>query len=163
MSGPVTFDYASWVARYSQFNTTTGAQPVDANLAALFFAEAGVYCDNSGGSIVPTNELLLTYMNMLTAHIAALNAPMADGSQPSPIVGRISNASEGSVSVASENDYPPGSVQWYQQTKFGAAYWAATVQYRTGPRYAPGPVMGVPANQFGGLWSNFGRGSFRRW
>jgi hypothetical protein len=158
MSGPVTFNYTAWVTRYPEFASPGGAQPVAEPLADLYFAEAGVYVANDGTSIVPTDQLLLTYLNMITAHIASLNAAQASGVPASPLVGRISNASEGSVSVATENNYEPGSVQWYQQTKYGAAYWAATAQFRDGPRYAPGPVLGVPANQGGQLWSGFGVG-----
>lgn len=161
MSGPVTFDYAAWVARYPEFASPGGAQPVDPTLAALYFAEAGIYCANDGTSLVPTDALLTVYLNMLTAHIAALNTPAAGGAAASPLVGRVSTASEGSVSVSAENQYPAGTVQWYQQTKYGSAYWAATAAWRTA-RYSPGPVMGVPANQGGQLWSQFGRG-LPRW
>ena len=77
-------------------------------------------------------------LGMVTAHIAALNSPL-NGQPSSTLVGRINNASEGSVSAQTENLYPPGTVQWWQQTKYGAAFWAASQQYRT-MRYVPGPV-----------------------
>lgn len=158
MSGPVTFNYAAWVARYPEFASPNGTQPVIEALADQYFAEAGLYVANDGSSIIPNDTLLLMFLNMITAHIAALNAPLANGAPASTLVGRISNASEGSVSVTTESDYPPGSAQWYQQTKYGAAYWAASVQFRNF-KYSPGPVMGVPANQGGNLWSGFGSGS----
>ena len=89
-------------------------------------------------------------LNMLTAHIAALNAPL--GGQPSsPLVGRVSNATEGTVTVATDNQYPPGSVQWYQQTKYGAAFWAASAQYRTAI-YAPGPRRSFEPPRFTGYF-----------
>ena len=83
---------------------------------------------------------------MLAAHIAQLNAPQINGqpgtgagNAPAPnIVGRIANASEGSVSVSTQLDLPPGSSQWFAQTKYGLAYWQATAAYRT-MRYIPGP------------------------
>ena len=155
MANAVTFDYSAWIVRYPQFGPS-GATPVDQATAQAYFDEAGIYLDNTGCSPVQTDAQQKILMNMLTAHIATLNSP-GPGGATSGLVGRISNASEGSVSVATQNDYPPGTVQWYQQTQFGSAYWVATAQYRMF-KYGPGPVLGVPANQGGGLWSQFGVG-----
>src|SRR5262249_32656248 len=101
-------------------------------------------------------------MNMVTAHIAALNSQSQGDSDPgapkdanSP-VGRIASATEGSVSVSTE--YAPmanGSEAWFLQTRYGAAFWAATAVYRTA-RYARGflqpgglgPVPGGPGFGF---------------
>jgi hypothetical protein len=127
----VSFDYAAWQARYPEFSS------IDQGAATAYFNEAQLYHRNDGGGPVSNASIQSTLLNMLTAHICKLNALLAD--QPSPqIVGRISNAAEGSVSVQLENEYPPGTPQWFQQTKYGAAYWAATAQYRT-MRYLPGP------------------------
>jgi len=145
----VSFDYNLWATRYPEFATAcgpSGAPFISPALAQLYFDEATMYQANNGAGPVCDSATQLRLLNMLTAHIAALNM-----SGSSPLVGRISNASEGSVSVGSDNQYPPGTPQWYQQTKYGAAWWAATAQYRT-MRYTPGPVMGVPANQAG--WYN---------
>ena len=137
----VTFDYSTWILRYPEFTSN-----VSSPLAQLYFNEAAMYCDNSACGLVPNvtpSFQRATFLNMLTAHIAALNAPTVNPQNPtqstpaSPLVGRISNASEGSVSVAVQNDYPPGTVQWYQSTKYGAAYWAASTAYRT-MQYVPG-------------------------
>lgn len=143
--GVVTFSYSDWSARYPEL-----ASSVAAPQAQLYFNEAGLYCDNTPTSIISDaspggeRELLL---NMMTAHIAALNAPL-NGQASSPIVGRISGATEGSVNVQTQNDYPPGTVQWFQQTKYGAAFWAATVKYRS-MLYTPGPVpVANPFNLF---------------
>jgi hypothetical protein len=138
----VTFDYSAWVARYPEFSAVSSVS------AGLYFNEATAYCQNAIGP-VPTVALLMTFLNMLTAHIAALNSPVtASGANPSTPPGRISNASEGSVSVAFQNDYPPGSAQWYQQTKYGSAYWQASLPYRLGryvpPCYGPASLAQVP-------------------
>jgi len=153
----VNFDYTTWVTRYPEFASPGGAQPVAESLAQQYFNEATIYQANNGAGPVSNATTQLTLLNMLTAHIAALNAASAGGVPASPIVGRVNTASEGSVSVGAENNYPPGTVQWYQQTKYGSAWWAATAQYRT-MRYRPGPVMGVPANQsYGrGYWNGNG-------
>ena len=87
-------------------------------------------------------------LGMVTAHIAALNAPLS-GHPASTLVGRISSATEGSVTVATQNDYPPGTAQWWQQTKYGAAFWAASAQFRTA-RYVHGPR--AQYNGFGPRW-----------
>ena len=120
------FDYTTWAARYPELAAT-----VDAALAGIYFDEACLYLNNTDASSVVNAAKRLVLLNMLTAHIAAMNMP---GS--SALVGRISNASEGSVSVAA--DYQaPGTAAWYAQTKYGAAYWQATVAYRMAKYVAP--------------------------
>ena len=124
------FVYADWSARYPEL-----ALWVSPTLAAMYFTEAGMYLDNtptSPVSDIPTRTMLLY---QLTSHIAALNAPL-NGQASSPLVGRISNATEGSVSVRTEMESMPGSSQWYNQTKYGAAFWQATLSYRQA-RYIP--------------------------
>lgn len=125
----VTFDYGTWILRYSEL------QSVPIGLAQLYFNEAGLYCDNTSASLVVDENVRSMLLGMLVAHIAKLNAPI-DGKKSEHIVGRLNGATEGSVTVGIENSYPPGSAQWYQQTKYGAAYWEATAQYRTF-RYQP--------------------------
>jgi len=143
--GVVAFSYSGWSTRYPEL-----AFSVSQPLAQMYFNEAQLYCDNTPTSSIRDaspggqREMLL---NMVTAHIAALNAPL-NSQESSPLVGRISNATQGSVSVAAQNDYPPGTVQWFQQTKYGAAFWTATAQYRT-MHYVPGMVPNV--NPYGGF------------
>jgi hypothetical protein len=133
MNGVVSFDYSAWALRYPELATSV-PQP----LAQQYFWEAQLYCDNSPGSIIQDVCLRTVLLNMVTAHIAALNAPL-NGEASSPLVGRISNATEGSVSVGTQLDMPAGSAQWYSQTKHGLAFWQATVQFRS-MRYVPGPM-----------------------
>lgn len=130
----VVFNYALWAARYPEL-----AAWVNSTLASIYFMEAQLYCDNSLTSIIPNLPPVYeraTLLNQMTAHVAALNAPL-NNAPSSPLVGRISNATEGSVSVQTQMDYPPGSPQWYMQTKYGAAFWTGTAKYRT-MRYVPG-------------------------
>ena len=61
---------------------------------------------------------------------------------PSPLVGRITSATEGSVSVSTQFDVPPGSAQWFAQTLYGAEFWTATAAYRT-MRYLPSPARNM--------------------
>jgi len=150
----VAFDYTTWVTRYPEF-AASGAQPVTEPLAILYFNEATLYQANNGAGPVGDSATQSLLLNMLTAHIAALNTANASGSPAPNLVGRITSGTEGSVSVGVESNYPPGTPQWFQQTKYGAAWWAATAQFRT-MRYRPGPVMGVPANQGRGWWGSRG-------
>jgi hypothetical protein len=131
----VAFDYSLWSARYPEL-----AASVQPATAAAYWAEAGLYCDNTACSVITDDSAggqRAMLLGMVTAHIAAINAPL-NGQPASTLVGRISNATEGSVTVATQNDYPAGTVQWWQQTKYGAAFWAATPQFRTA-RYVHGP------------------------
>lgn len=124
-SPAVTFNYAVWVARYPEFSS------VSQDLAQSYFDEAGLYCENTTDNRAFCLGILPTLLNMLTAHIAAMNSGI-NGQPASPIVGRISGATEGSVSVQAEYDSSGSpSEAWYTQTKYGAAYWAATASFRT--------------------------------
>lgn len=129
----VPFNYAVWSARYPEFATVS--EPV----ADEYFAEACLYLDNTDASLVPANPATFQprsmLLNMLTAHVAALNSGI-NGEDASPLVGRINSASEGSVSVQAEMT-GPAAAAWFFQTKYGAAYWQATAQYRTAVYRAP--------------------------
>lgn len=133
MSNPqVTFDYAKWVLRYPEF------QGVTEPMAQAYFDEATIYHRNDGNGPVTDDAQQLLLLNMVTAHIAQRYAIIA-GIAPSPLVGRISNASEGSVSVAVEGfTGVPGTQQWWFQSKYGADYWYATAPFR-GLQYRRGP------------------------
>lgn len=138
------FDYDAWIAAYPVFAGVTEPQAIEFfNLATAFFNNAGW-----PGSLPQAPAML----NALTAHVAWLfsmrdqnGAPSSSGTVPPPsIVGRISNASQGSVSVQAEYDAQGGnpSAAWYNQTPYGAMYWAMTAPYRTAvyvPRVTPLP------------------------
>lgn len=137
----VDFNYPAWVARYPEFKL------VDEVTADAYFAEASIYHDNSGAGPVADEVVQLALLNMMVAHIAARYA-IINGASPSPFVGRISSATEGSVSVSSEGfQGVPGTQQWYLTTKYGSDYWFATTVYRTmryvaGPRRVFDPIFG---------------------
>lgn len=132
MSNIVVFDYQRWAARYPEL-----ASSVSENLASMYFDEATIYCDNTPASPVCDVKQRAVFLNMLTAHIAKLNAKIK-GEEASPLVGHITDATQGSVSVSVALDIPPGTAQWYAQTTYGFAYWTATAQFRQG-FYVPGP------------------------
>ena len=135
------FSYTAWAARYPELAAT-----VDECLAEELFAEAGIYLDNTDCSPVPcdptTYQPRRALLGMVVAHLAALGAAGRSG-----IVGRVSNATQGSVSVTVE--YNAGNAAaWFLQTPYGANYWQATAAYRT-MHYVPGPP---PANSFNSVW-----------
>lgn len=143
------FVYTDWVTRYPEFTV------VSSPTAQAYWNEATIYWNNTSNrvSLVSTQTLLLY---MLTAHIAALysqsqNDPSPGSAQDANTpVGRISNASEGSVSAAFQYD-STNPEQWFAQTKYGASFWAATRQYRTA-RYVRGALQpgGLSRTPFGG-------------
>jgi hypothetical protein len=154
----VIFDYPSWIGMYPEFVAVT--QP----RATGFFRQACVFCDNTPCSPIPAQEPRATYLDMMTAHIAAMNGGLTACGVPAggggaALVGRITSASEGSVSISVADiggGDGPGA-QWYYQTPYGAAFWVATAQYRTW-QYFIGPQPFPEANVYQGRL-----GAWRRW
>jgi hypothetical protein len=145
MGAVATFDYAAWQRRYPEFGAVTEPQAQD------FFTEATLYLRNDGTGPVrdPAQQLML--LNMLVAHIAALNAMNVSAQGQAGIVGRIALASEGSVSIAAAAMPDEGGLAaWFQITPYGLAYWAATAPLRMA-RYVPGPRRGC---------THYGRGGW---
>ena len=119
----VIFNPAAFKARYSEF-----AAVADATLL-LYFAEAGLYLSNTNASPVQDIARRTLYLNMITAHIAALGGALSADGKPAP-VGRVSQGAEGSVSASFEY-LAPGTAAWFAQTQYGAAFWQATSSLRS--------------------------------
>lgn len=128
------FNYSAWITRYPEMGAVSDEQ------AALFFAEAGLYLDNSDCSPVPDVARRLILLNMLTAHIAALSGALDPSGQPSGTVGAVSSATEGSVSVSFDTGLEAGTAPWYRQTQYGLSFWQATKGLRSAV-YVPGPTQ----------------------
>ena len=141
--GSVVFNYSAWVQRYPEM---VGVSEV---LANNYFTEATLYLDNSAASRVRNLAQRALLLNMITAHIAKLYALDASGAAlANPIVGRISAATQGSVSVQTElADLGKGAAFW-SQTPYGLSYWQATAQYRTAV-YRAAPPYQFPPDQPG--------------
>lgn len=154
--GTVVFNQTEFLALYPVFTTQTAALQGNFNLATLFL-------NNNCGSAVcdaPTRQQLLY---LLTAHITAL----LNGAGTTPatgLVGRVSGATEGSVSVETElglANTTSAYVASLTQTQWGLLYLAMTVQYRSMRYLAPpqanyGPpgwygFGGCPPLDFGGF------------
>ena len=128
----VVFDPVAFKSRYPEFAAVS-----DASLQACF-DEAGLYLSNADNSPVQNLVRRAVLLNMLTAHIAYIGGKLSADGMPRP-VGRVSNASEGSVSAGFEY-LTPGSHAWFVQTQYGAAFWQATSSLR-GFRYVPRPTV----------------------
>jgi len=115
----VVFDPSALRARYPEFSAAS-----DAALTACF-DEAGLYLSNSVSNL--TRRAL--YLNMLTAHIAALGGLSATA-RDSGTVGRVAAAGEGSVNATLEF-LAPGTPAWFMQTQYGASFWQATRSLRS--------------------------------
>ena len=131
--GVVQFSYPDWIAAYPEFAQVGQPQ------AQQFFNRACLYCDNTPPSPIQNLFERTILLNMVTAHVAFLFASL-NGQAPRELVGRIGNATEGSVSVGTVYTNPTTDLQaWFSQSSYGAAYWAATLKYRTA-FYLPPPV-----------------------
>jgi Protein of unknown function (DUF4054) len=128
--GTVQFNSVEFLAQYPMF-------AVQAPALAGNFALATTQLNNGCGSAVqdaPTRQQLLY---LLTAHITQLLNGIGS-QQATGVVGRVSDAGEGSVSMAAEFDSKAGpSKAYYIQTSYGAAYWQMTAQFRTAQYFAP--------------------------
>ena len=105
--GVVVFDASAFKVRYSEFAATSDL------LLAAFFDEATLVLNNTDNSRVTDLVERKILLWLLTAHIAAINN-MQSGN-----VGRLSSATQGSVSVSMQYNSSEYA-QWYDQTKYGA-------------------------------------------
>lgn len=153
--GTVVFDPVAFVAMFPEFSTIP--QPA---LSGNFIG-ATQLLNNSCSSAVkdaPTREYLL---NLLVAHITKL-LNGSNGEAPTDVVGRISEAQQGSVTVRSEYGGARNTNEgeaYFLQTKYGAQYMKMTSQYRTMRYYAP-PQRCYGPNFYGyGNDGGFGNGN----
>ncbi|MHC5174343.1 DUF4054 domain-containing protein [Serratia rhizosphaerae] len=137
--GVVVFDIAAFRELYPEFATGCGTAPSDKLLEALFNQASALYLDNTDASVVQDLKEREQLLFMLVAHLCALRGfgTGGGGGQSSGLVGRITSASEGSVSVSVDAAGSNDASWWYLQTPYGAAYWQATAPYRT-MQYHPG-------------------------
>ena len=138
--GIVTFDPNAFCTQYPSFcKVSSVALQNNFNLATL-------QLNNSWCSVVqdePTRQMLLY---LLTAHITALLNGV-NGKGPTGLVGRLSSATEGSVTANVDYLSNPTEAEAYlTQTQWGATFWRSTVVYRT--------AQYIPSNneRYGNSW-----------
>jgi hypothetical protein len=152
-AGPITFDYDAWVT------LIPGMTGVNSTDAAGYFSLATMYIKNDGTGPVCDPAMLTNLLYLATAHVAFLLSPRTNGvptsggveQAPPQIVGRVSNATEGSVSVQTDMPVQPQGAAWWQQTSYGAMVWQLLRQYMT-MRYVARPrrMYNPPVRYFGG-------------
>ena len=121
----VTFSYPTWAATFPQFSPGLNQDQV----TNLILPIASTYCRNDGGGPVCDATAQTNLLNLMVAQCAQLMfGPTGTGS--TGLVGRISDASQGSVSVRTEFPNEPDEA-WYNQTQWGAMYWAMAAPFRT--------------------------------
>ena len=118
----VVFDAARFKARYPEFSE------ISDGYLSLCFDSATLYLSNSDNSPVQDLVRREQLLFMLTAHVAATGGALSGGgANPA---GRISSATEGSVSVSYELN-APSSAAWFAQTQYGLSFWQATSNLRS--------------------------------
>lgn len=131
------FNYTQWAALFPEL-----AGSVNQALADSFFTVAELLLDNTDCSPVQNVAARLTMLNYATAHLASLAGyPLAAGQTvptPRELVGRVSSATEGSVSVSTDYGAMRENEAWWLQTQYGALFWQLTRSLRT-MRYVPAP------------------------
>jgi len=145
-----TFVYADFIAQYTAFATA----PPEPVLQGFFDIAGELYLRNDGTGRIRSVSAQTMLLYMLTAHLAQLTYG-ADGASPSGLVGRISSATQGSVTVATDYPSTPNSA-WFVQTPYGASFWQAVSAYRSVAAYRPGPTrLGNGIGNRGGFQGNF--------
>lgn len=119
----VVFDPAAFKLTWTQFAAVSDAQLTG------YFNLATLYLSNTDCSIVQDIPTRTTLLWLLTAHIAFLSGALNPGGTPG-LVGRVSSATEGSVSVSVDFPSSPNGA-WFQQTPWGAMFWQSTLSLRS--------------------------------
>lgn len=121
MDGVVVFDPDEFRALYPTIKSS------DAQLED-YFAMAETFLDNTKCSVVKDLKARKRMLYLLVAHIATLTGQAEAGNN---VVGRISSATEGTVSIGLDYGDMGKQERWYMQTPWGAMYWQLTKRYRS--------------------------------
>lgn len=128
MSGGVAFDYATWAQRFPLL-----AAQVNATQAAAYYAQATLVLSPRARTAQDMARRAVL-LNLLVAHIAQLEVQVAQGNT---LVGRVSDATQGSITVRTQMEGQGASAAWFNQTPYGAQFWAMSRRLRLA-RYVPG-------------------------
>jgi len=129
MGVSVAFNYDTWVALFPEFSASgNGTMPVPPDRAQMFFDMATGFFRNDGRGPVCIAEVQSRLLNLLVAHIAKI---MVGPQGQAGLVGRISDAAEGSVHVAVEMPATMSAASaWFTQTQYGLMFWQLSAPYR---------------------------------
>lgn len=127
----VNLDITIFRAMYPEFSNVTDA------LLPFLFDQSTDYLDNTDFSLVDDAVKRERLLYLLMAHLAYVKYGDAQNNGGSGMVGRISSASEGSVSVSADMNQGEFRYSWYTQSPYGMSFWQATKVYRMA-NYYPG-------------------------
>ena len=151
--GVVVFNLTEFTTLFPEFAAVNGA------IAQAMFNIATLNLSNCCSSSVSDPTVRQTLLYLLTAHIIYLFVPGAwNNNEPrNGLVGAITSATQGSVSVSVDFPKTPNSA-WFVQTQYGATFWSTTAVLRTmrytpppntcGPNFAPGGGAGGWPNRW---------------
>lgn len=124
MSNIFVFDPTTFKLAYPQFKNFT-----DEQLEWFFEEVEGTVLDNSETSCLSV-KLRKKLFYWLVAHQAELQGRINSGN--SSLVGRVSTATQGTVSISTDfTSSPTAMSQWLNQTPYGQKYYAFTSPYRS--------------------------------
>ena len=129
--GVVTLDIPNFRAMYPEFSNITDVQ------LPFLFSQATDYLNNTEFSLIDDVVKRERLLYLMMAHLAYLRFGNNKGNGGSGLVGRISSASEGSVSVSTDLGQVEFRYSWYAQSPYGLDFWEATKVYRMA-NYYPG-------------------------
>ena len=141
MSKVVLFDLSDFLAIYPEtMKMKFFIDLSDEQKESVFnniFTQAESVLNNTPCSVVKDLKQRKMLLYLLARHIVDLRERALNGG----IVGRITSATEGSVSVSAEMPSNGANSAWYNQTPFGADFWRLTSKYRrfkyvSGRKYA---------------------------
>ena len=121
MSGVVVFDPVEFRELYPTIQAT------DEQLE-MYFEMAETFLDNTKCSVVKDLGARKRLLYLLVAHIATLTGQAEKGNN---VVGRVSSATEGTVSIGLDYGTMGNNERWYLQSPWGAMYWQLTKKYRS--------------------------------
>jgi len=128
----VTFNYAIWSGRFPEL-----APKVTEDQAQSYWDEAAfAFIDPDSDCPIACARDRAMLLGLIVAHIAYCRG--ASAASAAGLVGRISNVTEGSVTIGTEfKSYTGDQEAYFGQSPYGVQYWAMTAGYRT-MHYVPG-------------------------
>ena len=150
------FNYPIWAALFPELGDVPSTQ------VQLYFNLACGYVDNTTSSIIQDPNDRANLLNLATAHLTKLMASRTVNGvvqPPSDLVGRISQAGEGSVNVSTEYKTPTSASEaWWDQTQYGAQAWVILSKYQM-MLYRVSPFSSAFRSPFR-RWGRFGGGGW---
>lgn len=132
----VTFDPTAFKTEYPEFNTAPYVVS-DARANNMFLIASTTLLDNTDNGPVMDVTQRTQLFYLLVAHLLLLYGTSDNPTLNNAPPGRISSATQGTVTSQFEYQVPQGSAMmaWYLQTKYGALFWTATAPFRSSKYY----------------------------